>query len=169
MNEIDLYIGYTEQIKEGVMINVKWIEFRDIVDKRNDERPMGHLTPIEGLKDVPFEIKRVYYITKVPENTIRGFHAHKMLEQVLLCLNGSIKVNVSNPFTKKIYILDNPTKGLYIGPGVWREMYDFSPAAVLMVLASAVYTEEDYIRDYREYTEYAYEKSKEGENGKTHA
>ena len=105
-------------------MNVRWIEFKDIVDKRNDERPMGHLTPIEGLKDVPFEIKRIYHITRVPENTIRGFHAHKALEQVLLCLNGNVKINVSDPFSKEIFVLDNPAKGLYIGPGLWRKMSD---------------------------------------------
>lgn len=138
-------------------MNTKWIEFRDIVDRQNDERPMGHLTPIEALRDVPFEIKRIYYITRVPENTIRGFHAHKELEQVLLCLNGSVKINVSDPYEKKMYVLDNPAKGLYIGPGLWREMLDFSPASVLLVLASERYIEEDYIRDYRAYTEYAYE------------
>lgn len=145
-------------------MNTRWIEFKDIVDIRNRERPMGHLTPIEGLNDVPFEIKRIYYITRVPENTIRGFHAHKKLEQVLLCLNGTVKINVSDPFSKEIFILDNPARGLYIGAGLWREMYDFSSAAVLLVLASEVYTEEDYIRDYREYTEYAYNCFKRGKD-----
>ncbi len=136
------------------------MDFRDIVDQRNNDRPMGHLTPIEGLKDIPFKIKRIYYITRVPENTIRGFHAHKGLQQVLLCLNGTVKINVSDPFDKKTFVLDNPAKGLYIGPGLWREMYDFSPAAVLLVIASEYFDENDYIRDYRVYTEYAYEISK---------
>ncbi|WP_155834462.1 sugar 3,4-ketoisomerase [Butyrivibrio sp. FC2001] len=146
-------------------MNTRLMQFRDIVDKRNDERPMGHLTPIEALEDVPFEVKRIYYITRVPENTIRGFHAHKNLEQVLLCLNGSVKVNVSDPYKKEMFVLDDPSKGLYIGPGLWREMFDFSPGSVLLVLASEHYSEDDYIRDYRTYTEYAYEmlKSKQGE------
>lgn len=141
-------------------MNVHFIDFRDIIDLKNDDRPKGHLTPIEELSDIPFSIKRVYYITRVPENTIRGFHAHKKLEQVLLCLNGSVKVNVSDPFAKEAYTLNDPARGLYIGSGLWREMYDFSPAAVLLVLASEHYTEEDYIRDYKEYTEYAYSLSK---------
>ncbi len=145
-------------------MNVRWMEFRDIVDIRNDERPMGHLTPIEGMRDLPFEIKRIYYITRVPENTIRGFHAHKNLEQVLLCLNGSVKINVSDPFEKETFILDNPSKGLYIGAGIWREMFDFSPGSVLLVVASDLYSEDDYIRDYRTYTEYAYELSKNEKN-----
>ena len=132
-------------------MDVYFIDFRDIVDQKNEDRHMGHLTPIEGRKDIPFDIRRIYYITKVPENTIRGFHAHKELQQVLLCLNGTVKISVSDPFEKQIFTLDNPSKGLYIGPGLWREMYDFSPAAVLLVIASEYYTEDDYIRDYRKY------------------
>lgn len=147
-------------------MDTRIIEFKDIVDKRNNDRPMGHLTPIEASADIPFEIKRVYYITRVPENTIRGFHAHKELQQVLLCLNGSVKINVSDPFEKRTFELNDPAKGLYIGPGLWREMYDFSPAAVLLVLASEHYTEQDYIRDYREYTEYAYDLVKKFEREK---
>ena len=123
--------------------------------QHGDER--GHLVIVEGQKDIPFDIRRIYYITKVPENTIRGFHAHKELQQVLLCLNGTVKISVSDPFEKQIFTLDNPSKGLYIGPGLWREMYDFSPAAVLLVIASEYYTEDDYISDYRKYCEYAYE------------
>lgn len=141
-------------------MNIHLIDFKDIVDTKNDDRPKGHLTPIEAAQDVPFSIKRIYYITRVPENTIRGFHAHKELEQVLLCLNGTVKINVSDPFSKESFILDDPAKGLYIGPGLWREMYDFSPASVLLVLASEHYTEADYIRDYKEYIEYAYDLAK---------
>lgn len=137
------------------MMNIKLMEFNDIVDEKNVERPMGHLTPIEALKDIPFYIKRIYYLTRVPENTIRGFHSHKELQQVLLCLNGSVQISVSTPYEKEFITLDNPAKGLYIGPMVWREMYNFSPGSVLMVLASEFYDEEDYIRDYRKYCELA--------------
>ncbi len=144
-------------------MNTFFVDFKDIVDVKNDDRPKGHLTPIEAVEDVPFEIKRIYYITRVPEKTIRGFHAHKKLEQVLLCLNGSVKINVSDPFNKESFVLDDPARGLYIGPGLWREMYDFSPAAVLLVLASEHYTEDDYIRDYKVYTEYAYDLANEKE------
>ena len=133
------------------MINVRVIEFKDIVDTRNLERPMGHLTPIEGEIDIPFEIKRVYYLTRVPENTMRGFHAHRKLQQVLICTNGKVTISVSTPFEKETLVLDNPAKGLYIGPMIWREMYDFSPGSVLTVLASEHYQEEEYIRDYKVY------------------
>lgn len=137
------------------MINTRMISFKDIVDDKNVERPQGHLTPIESFKDVPFEVKRVYYLTRVPENTIRGFHSHRNLEQVLLCLNGSVRISVSTPYSKEIVVLDDPSKGLYIGPMIWREMYDFTPGSVLLVLASELYDEVDYIRDYRKYCEEA--------------
>lgn len=139
------------------MMNIKMITFSDIVDEKNKERPMGHLTPIESGRDIPFAIKRIYYLTRVPENTIRGFHAHRQLEQVLLCLNGKVTISVSTPYEKQMITLNDPAKGLYIGPMVWREMYDFSPGSVLVVLASEHYDEADYIRDYRKYCEIAQE------------
>lgn len=143
------------------MKNTNIFQFKDITDVANKERPMGHLTPIESNVDVPFEIKRLYYLTRVPENTIRGFHSHKNLQQVLLCLNGSVQISVSTPYEKEFVTLDDPSQGLYIGPMVWREMYNFSPGAVLLVIASEHYDENDYIRDYRAYCEIAQEYFKE--------
>lgn len=107
----------------------------------------GNLTPIEALIDVPFYIKRIYYITKVPQDISRGFHAHRKLHQVLICLNGSVKIKVKNPKEETEFILDNSSVGLYIGPYIWREMYDFSEGTVLLVLASDHYNEDDYIRN----------------------
>lgn len=133
------------------MINVRLLDFKDIIDVKNYERPAGHLTPIEGNRDIPFDIKRVYYLTRVPENTVRGHHAHKTLQQVLVCMNGKVTIDVSTPYEKKQIVLDDPAKGLYIGPMVWREMKDFSPGSVLTVLASSNYDEEDYIRNYETY------------------
>jgi dTDP-4-dehydrorhamnose 3,5-epimerase-like enzyme len=138
-----------------MIINTKILDFKDIVDEKNIDRPMGHLTPIEGLIDIPFDIKRIYYLTRVPENTIRGFHSHKSLHQVLVCLNGSVQISVSTPYEKEFITLNDPAKGLYIGPMIWREMYNFSAGSVLMVLASDYFSEEDYIRDYRTYCEMA--------------
>lgn len=108
----------------------------------------GSLTPIEEYNDIPFDIKRIYYITKVPKDISRGFHAHRKLHQILICLNGSVKIKVKNPKEETNYILDNSSVGLYIGPYIWREMYDFSEDAVLLVLASDYYNEDDYIRNY---------------------
>jgi len=107
----------------------------------------GDLTPIEEAVDIPFDIKRVYYITKVPKDIPRGFHAHRKLHQVLLCLNGSVKIKVKTPKEETEFILDNSSVGLYIGPYIWREMYNFSEGAVLLVLASDYYHEDDYIRN----------------------
>lgn len=112
---------------------------------------LGALTALEGAREVPFDIKRVYYITDVPENVTRGFHSHRKLEQVLLCLHGSVKIRVKTPLEEEVIPLKEDSEGLYIGHMVWREMFDFTPGAVLMVLASEHYTEDDYIRDYEKY------------------
>jgi dTDP-4-dehydrorhamnose 3,5-epimerase-like enzyme len=85
------------------------------------------------------------------EGVRRGFHAHKSLEQILICIHGSCKILMDNGSEKKIVSLEKPYEGLYINNNIWREMYDFSPDAVLMVLASDFYKEEDYIRDYDEF------------------
>jgi len=113
----------------------------------------GDLTAIEENEDIPFDIKRIYYITKVPLDIERGFHAHRRLHQVLICLNGSVKVRVKNPKEEAEYILNDATVGLYLGPYIWREMYDFSEGAVLLVLASELYDENEYIRNMDFYLE----------------
>ncbi len=134
-----------------MITNVGLVKFRDICSD------VGSLSVVEGTRDIPFEIKRVYYITRVPNNTRRGFHSHKKLHQVLLCLNGSVKIEVFNGNKSEIVELNDPTCGLYIGPMVWREMYDFSEGAVLMVLASEYYDEMDYERDFIRYVKEAEE------------
>lgn len=111
-----------------------------------DER--GQLVAIEQNKDIPFKIKRVYYMYDTTEGTRRGFHAHKSLEQVLICVSGSCKILLDDGTEKAEVPLDKPNKGLYISNNMWREMFDFSSDAVLMVLASEEYDEADYIRDY---------------------
>lgn len=123
------------------MYNCSQLKFLNITGK------YGNLTPIEELIDVPFDIKRVYYITKVPQDITRGFHAHRKLHQVLICLNGSVTINVKTPKEETEFILDNSSVGLYIGPYIWREMYNFSEGSVLLVLASDYYHEDDYIRN----------------------
>lgn len=114
--------------------------------QHGDER--GMLVALEEFSDIPFEIKRVYYMYDTKEGVHRGFHAHKCLEQILICIHGSCKVLLDNGSDKKIVSLEKPYEGLYVSNNMWREMYDFSADAVLMVLASEVYKEEDYIRDY---------------------
>ena len=128
------------------MINCKPISFKTFGG------PYGNLNAIEGNSDVPFEIRRVYYITDVPKGVTRGFHSHRHLEQVLICLHGSVRIRLKNPLEgETVVTLSDPADGLYIGHMIWREMFDFSPGTVLMVLASEHYTEADYIRDEQQY------------------
>lgn len=128
-----------------MMKNTKMYDFK----KHSDN--YGNLVPIEANKDIPFDVKRVYYIYEVKENIRRGFHSHKDLHQMLICVNGSVKILVKNPNEEEVIELNDASKGLYIGPMIWREMYDFSDGAVLLVLASEYYTEDDYIRKYEDY------------------
>ena len=114
-----------------------------------DER--GQLVAVEEPKDVPFDIKRVYYLYETVQGVRRGFHAHKNLQQVLICVHGSCKVLLDDGHEKCDVLLDKPNEGLYISNNVWREMYDFSPDAVLLVLASQLYDEADYIRNYDDF------------------
>ena len=111
----------------------------------------GQLVSLEEFNDIPFEIKRVYYMYDTVSGVTRGYHAHKSLEQILICIHGSCKIRLDNGKEKKIIYLEKPYEGLYVPNNMWREMYDFSPDAVLMCLASEIYNEDDYIRDYEEF------------------
>jgi dTDP-4-dehydrorhamnose 3,5-epimerase-like enzyme len=116
---------------------------------RGDDR--GNLISLEENKNIPFDIKRVYYIFDNKEGFRRGFHAHKNLEQVLVCVNGSCEILLDDGKEKSIIKLENRNEGLFIEKLVWREMFNFSADCVLMVLASDYYYEEDYIRDYQKF------------------
>ena len=117
--------------------------------QHGDDR--GQLVALEEFKDIPFEIKRVYYMYDTGKGVRRGFHAHKSLEQILICIHGSCKILLDNGEEKKVVFLEKPYEGLYVSNNIWREMYDFSDDAVLMVLASDYYNESDYIRNYDEF------------------
>lgn len=119
----------------------------------------GNLVAVEATKDVPFEIKRIYYITDVPGEIRRGYHAHKELKQVLICVNGSCTIFLDDGREKADVVLDSPNIGLVIDHPMWREMYDFSEGAVLLVLASDYYTEDDYMRSYDEFLAYIKEEN----------
>lgn len=129
-------------------MDIKIIDF----ERHGDDR--GQLVALEELKNVPFDIKRVYYMYTTSPSAVRGKHAHKQLEQILICVHGRCKVRLDNGTSVEEVLLDRPYEGLYISNDVWREMYDFSDDAVLMVLASELYDESDYIRDYDEFIEY---------------
>lgn len=126
--------------------------------QHGDDR--GMLVALEEFKDIPFEIKRVYYMYDTADGVRRGFHAHKSLEQILICIHGSCKVLLDNGEEKKVVSLEKPYEGLYIANNMWREMYDFSPDAVLMVLASDYYNEEDYIRNYEDFLSFIQKEDK---------
>lgn len=111
----------------------------------------GSLIALEKEHNVPFDIKRAYYIFDTTDGVRRGFHAHKNLKQLAICVKGSCNFLLDDGANKQIYYLDKPTKGLYIEGLIWREMFDFSPDCVLMVLADAYYDEADYIRDYADF------------------
>lgn len=121
---------------------IKLIEFPCLGDER------GNLVALEGMKNIPFEIKRIYYILDTKHGVVRGLHAHKALKQVAIALKGSCRFLLDDGIAKEDIILDCPTKGILIDSCLWREMHDFSDDCVLMVLASEHYEESDYIRDY---------------------
>lgn len=120
----------------------------------------GQLVALEEHKDLPFAVKRVYYIYDTLPGVRRGYHAHRCLEQILICVSGSCKIHLDNGHDTAEVVLDKPTEGLYIANDMWREMYDFTPGAVLLVLASEYYDEKDYIRNYADFLELVKEKEK---------
>ncbi|MBR2562488.1 MAG: FdtA/QdtA family cupin domain-containing protein [Eubacterium sp.] len=118
-------------------------------EEHGDER--GELVAIEENRDIPFTIRRVYYMYDTDTAFTRGKHAHRNLEQILLCIHGSCKVTLDDGKERVTVEMNKPNEGLYISGCMWREMSDFSGDAVLMVLASELYDEADYIRDYDEF------------------
>ena len=125
--------------------------------QHGDDR--GQLVALEEFNDIPFEIKRVYYMYDTREGVRRGYHAHKSLEQILICIHGSCKILLDNVKEKKKVFLEKPYEGLYVPNNMWREMYDFSPDAVLMCLASEIYNEDDYIRNYDDFIRFINDKN----------
>ena len=124
---------------------IKTISFKLLGDED------GSLVSLEGNKSVPFDIKRVYYIFGTKKGVSRGFHAHRNLKQVAICVTGSCRFILDNGRLREEVVLDKSTTGLLIDDLTWREIYDFSPDCVLMVLASEHFDELDYIRDYQEF------------------
>lgn len=118
-------------------------------DVKNDNR--GSLIALENLKEIPFEIQRIYYIYDTNPDFPRGAHAHKELEQVLIMMDGSCEIVLNDGKNNKSIILNRPDIGLFIGKNIWREMRNFSYGAKLLVLASDFYDEKEYIRDYNEF------------------
>ena len=123
------------------------------LDKHHSDRK-GNLTVVENGSTLPFNVKRVYYIYDVPGGENRGAHAHKDLSQLIIAASGSFTVTLDDGQNKRSFFLNRPYQGLYVKPGMWRDLVDFSSGAVCMVLASDVYIADDYIRDYNSFISY---------------
>ncbi len=108
----------------------------------------GNITPVENEVNVPFKIKRIYYLYDIPGGETRGGHAHYKLEQLIVAAGGSFDVTLDDGKNKRTVSLNRPYVGLHVKPGLWRDLSNFSSGAVLLVLASEIYLESDYIRDY---------------------
>jgi len=135
------------------------------LDKHHSDRK-GNLTVVENgdhstdseQGTLPFNVKRVYYLYDVPVGEERGSHAHRDLSQLIVAASGSFTVTLDDGKCKRTFFLNRPYQGLYVKPGMWRDLGDFSSGSVCMVLASDVYLAEDYIRDYDEFLKYRNEK-----------
>lgn len=125
--------------------NCKEIPVREVHDIR------GNIGFCESMNDIPFEIKRIYYLNKLPKGAVRGSHAHKTLEQFFIMLNGSCNLHLKDGTIEKSYFLDDSSKGIYLPSMIWRELSGFSNDAICLVLASDLYYEDDYIRTYEEF------------------
>ena len=113
----------------------------------------GNLIALEAKETVPFDIKRVYYLFGTKENLARGFHAHKKLNQIAVCVMGSCRFVLDNGKSRESIVLNNASTGLLIDKLLWHEMHDFTPDCFLLVLASEHYDEADYVRDYQKFLE----------------
>lgn len=123
------------------------------LDRHHSDRK-GNLSVVENGQTLPFDVKRVYYLYDVPGGENRGSHAHKELSQLIIAASGSFTVTLDDGKCKRSFFLNRPYQGLYVKPGMWRDLEDFSSGAVCMVLASDVYLASDYIRDYQEFLDF---------------
>jgi len=133
-------------------LNTALIDFPKITD------PRGNLTVAQAHRDVPFAVKRAYWVYDVPAGECRGGHAHKLCKEVLIALSGSFHVTVDNGEEQKTVLLNHPYQGLLIDTDVWRTLDDFSSGAVCLVLASEPFDEDDYIREYDDFLRYLADK-----------
>lgn len=120
------------------------------LDRHHSDRK-GNLSIVENGETLPFDVKRVYYLYDIPGGENRGSHAHRDLEQLIIAASGSFTVTLDDGKCKRCFFLNRPYQGLYVKPGMWRDLDDFSSGAVCMVLASDIYKTEDYIRDYQDF------------------
>lgn len=133
--------------KKIIVKNCAHIELKQIVDEKD-----GVLSIAESTREIPFDIKRIYYIYGLAyPKALRGYHAHKKLEQVIFCINGSFKLMADDGVRKQYFYLSDPNQGIFLGPKLWHTMFEFSGDCIILVLASDYYDESDYIRDYDQF------------------
>lgn len=135
-------------MKDTTVFNCTIIELNKVKNRA------GNITIVETNKDIPFPIERVYYLYDVPSDEERGGHAHKELYQLIVAASGSFTITLDDCKVKRSFMLNNPNIGLLITPGIWRELGDFSSGSVCLVLASMLYSSDDYIRDYANFLDY---------------
>lgn len=111
----------------------------------------GNITPVQNNVNIPFEVKRIYYLYDIPGGESRGGHGHKELESLIIAVSGSFDVTIDDGFNKKTIQLNRPYLGLNLKPGMWRDISSFSSGAICLVLASQIFDKDDYLRDYDEY------------------
>ncbi|MDM8160291.1 FdtA/QdtA family cupin domain-containing protein [Labilibaculum sp. K2S] len=122
------------------------------LDKHHHEK--GNISIVENGNEVPFDVKRIYYLYDVPGGEDRGAHAHKELRQLIIAASGSFDIILDDGHVKRSITLNRPYMGLLVVPGIWRELINFSSGSICMVLASHKYDEDDYIRDYSEFLKF---------------
>lgn len=135
-------------MKPTTIDDCKLIEIDQIGDRR------GHISVVENNREVPFEVKRVFYLYDIPGGESRGAHAHKACHQVLVAASGGFQVEVNDGKHKNIFSLNRPNQALHVPPGIWASEINFTSGAICLVLASHVYDEQDYLRDYKDYLRY---------------
>jgi hypothetical protein len=114
----------------------------------------GNITIVEGQKNIPFDVRRIYYLYDIPSGATRGGHAHKALYQLIVATSGSFNVLLDDGQNKKIITLNRPDHGLMVVPGIWRELFEFSSGAICLVLASRKYDKDDYIRSHEKFVNF---------------
>ena len=126
----------------------------NIIHLRRIHNRAGNITPVENSIHVPFDVKRVYYLYDIPGGESRAAHGHKQLEQFIVAASGSFDLTIDDGINKKTVQLNRPYMGLHVKPGIWRDISNFSSGAICLVLASMLYTEDDYLRDYTDFKQY---------------
>jgi dTDP-4-dehydrorhamnose 3,5-epimerase-like enzyme len=135
-------------MKTTTVNDCKLIQIDQIGDRR------GHISVIENNREVPFEVKRVFYLYDIPGGESRGAHAHRECHQVLVAVSGGFQVKMEDGKQKKFVSLNRPNQALHISPGIWASEIEFTSGAICLVLASHPYDETDYIRDYEDFLSY---------------